>query len=119
VARFSEEAKHRDMTSPTCELIWLKQLLKELLFGEVTQMSLICDNKAAFHIASNLVFHKRVKCIEIDCHFFREKIVSRDITIQFVNSNGKLVNVFTKSLRDPRIDYICKKLGAYDLYAPI
>jgi len=29
---------------------WLKQLLKELQFGEVTQMTLICDNQAALHI---------------------------------------------------------------------
>nr|KYP55800.1 Retrovirus-related Pol polyprotein from transposon TNT 1-94 [Cajanus cajan] len=68
------------MASATCELIWLKQLLKELRFGKVTQMTLICDNQAALHIASNPVFHKRTKHIDINCHFIREKILSRDIT---------------------------------------
>jgi len=38
------EAEYRVMASTTCELIWLKQLLKELQFGEVNQMTLICDN---------------------------------------------------------------------------
>jgi len=73
------------MASTTCELIWLKQLLKELQFGEVNQMTFICENQAALHISSNPVFHERTKHIEIDCHFIRENIVSRDIKIEFVN----------------------------------
>ena len=81
-------------------------------------MTLICDNQATLHIASNLVFHEKMKHIEIDCHFICEKILSEIITTSFVNSNDQLVDVFTKSLRGPRIKYICDKLGAYDLYAP-
>ena len=118
VSLSSSEAEYRAMASATCELIWLKQLLKELRFGEVTQMTLICDNQAALHIASNLVFHEKMKHIEIDCHFICEKILSEIITTSFVNSNDQLVDVFTKSLRGPHIKYICDKLGAYDLYAP-
>jgi len=50
VTRSSGDAKYRYIASGTCELICLKQLLKELKFGEVTQMTLICDNLGAFHI---------------------------------------------------------------------
>jgi len=38
---------------------------------------------------------------------------------EFVNSSDPLANIFTKSLQGPRIDYICNKLGTYDLYAPV
>ena len=69
------------------QLIWLKHLLKELQFGEATQIKLICDNQNALYISSNPVFHERTKDIEIDCHFIREKIISGDIKTEFVNSN--------------------------------
>jgi len=44
VAISSAKTKYRAMASATCELVLFKQLLKELQFGEVTQMTLICDN---------------------------------------------------------------------------
>ncbi|RVW91082.1 Retrovirus-related Pol polyprotein from transposon RE1 [Vitis vinifera] len=92
--------------------------LQELRFGKDEQMKLICDNQAALHIASNPVFHERTKHIEVDCHFIREKIASGCVATSFVNSNDQLADIFTKSLRGPRIKYICNKLGAYDIYAP-
>ena len=52
VARSSAEAEYRAMALPTCELIWLKYLLRELRFGKDEQMKLICDNQTALHIAS-------------------------------------------------------------------
>ncbi|RVW69976.1 Retrovirus-related Pol polyprotein from transposon TNT 1-94 [Vitis vinifera] len=118
VARSSAKAEYRAMTLATCELIWLRHLLRELRFGKDEQMKLICDNQAALHIASNPVFHERTKHIEVDCHFIREKIASGCVATSFVNSNDQLADIFTKSLRGPRIKYICNKLGAYDVYAP-
>ena len=103
VARSSAEVEYRAMTLATCELIWLKQLLQELRFEKDGQMTLVCDNQAALHIASNLVFYKRTKHIEVDYHFIQEKIASRCMTTGFVNSNDQLADIFTKSLQGPRI----------------
>ena len=74
VARSSTEAEYRAITLATCELIWLRHLLQKLKFGKDEQMKLICDNQTALHIASNPVFHERIKHIEVDCRFIREKI---------------------------------------------
>ena len=113
VARSSAEAEYRAMALATCKLIWLKHLLQELRFEKDAPMKLICDNQGALHISSNPVFHEMPKHIEVDCHFIREKIASGCMTTSFVNSNDQL----TKSLRGPRIKYICDKLGTFDLYA--
>ena len=112
MARCSAETKYRAMALATCELIWLKQLLQELRFGKDSQMTLVCDNQAALYIASNSVFHEMIKHIEVDCHFIREKIVSGCMTTSFINSSDQLADIFTKSLRGPRIQLICNKLGA-------
>ncbi|KAG4940850.1 hypothetical protein JHK87_044721 [Glycine soja] len=118
VARSSAEAEYRSMAMVTCELMWIKQFLQELRFCEELQMKLYCDNQAALHIASNPVFHERTKHIEIDCHFIREKLLSKEIVTEFIGSNDQPADILTKSLRGPKIQTICTKLGAYDLYAP-
>ena len=118
IAKSSVEAEYRAMTLATCELIWLKHLLQELRFGKDEWMKLICDDQAALHISSNPVFHEMIKHIEVDCHFIREKIALGCMTTSFINSNDQLADIFIKSLRGPRIKYLCDKLDAFDLYAP-
>ena len=82
-------------------------------------MKLICDNQVALHISSNPIFHEMTNHIEVDCHFIREKIALGCMTTSFVNFNDQLADIFTKFLRGSRIKYICDKLGAFDLYAPV
>ena len=98
VVRSSVEAEYRAMTLTTCEFIWLKHLIQDLRFGKDGQMTLVCDNQTALHIASNLVFHEKTKHIEVDCHFIREKIASGYMTTSFINLSDQLAYIFTKSL---------------------
>ncbi|GAV59353.1 LOW QUALITY PROTEIN: hypothetical protein CFOL_v3_02884, partial [Cephalotus follicularis] len=118
VTRSSVESEYRAMANVTCELMWTRQLLSELGFGDPSPMQLWCDNQAAIHIGSNPVFHKRTKHIEVDYHFIREKLQQKLISTDFVKTAKQLADVFTKSLGNGRIKTICNKLGIYGMYAP-
>jgi len=100
VTRSTMETKYRAMILTTCELILLKQLLKNLQFGDIIKRIIICDNHTIFHISFNLIFYETIKHVMIDCYFIHEKIRSKDMKTEFVNSNDQLVDIFTWSLPD-------------------
>ena len=116
--RSSAEVKYRAMASTASELIWLKQLLKDMGINVDQPMKMYCDNNSARHIALNPVFHERTKHIEVDCHFIREKVQAKEIETPFVRSEDQIADVFTKGLDPKPFEEITSKLGLFDIYNP-
>ena len=106
------------MAHTSCELMWIKHLLEELRFVVKMPMTMQCDNQAAIYIASNLVFYKRTKHIEVDCHITRKKVEDGVIATPYVSTRVQIANMFTKALCKPRLSLLCNKLGLYDKYSP-
>jgi hypothetical protein len=66
VSRSSTEAEYKAMTDTTAKIMWVQTVLQELQIPHSKTARLWCDNMWAKYLASNLIFHGRMKHIKID-----------------------------------------------------
>jgi hypothetical protein len=78
--------------------MWVQILLKELKIYSLEATKLWCDNMGAKFLSTNLVFHARMKHIEVDYHFVWERVLKRPLEIDFIFSKDQVVDDFTKPL---------------------
>ncbi|KAL0368882.1 UNVERIFIED_CONTAM: Retrovirus-related Pol polyprotein from transposon RE2 [Sesamum calycinum] len=107
VVRLSAEAEYRAIAHTSSEILWLKNLLKELVHFWLHLIT-----------ASNPIFHERTKHIEVDCHFVRQAVMSQKVCTPFTPSLEQRADIFTKALRSKQFDVLSNKLGMIDIFAP-
>jgi len=117
ISRSSAEAEYRSMDITYCEITWLKNILKDLQINHIQPVTLFCDNQAAMHIASNPVFHKRTKHIEIDCHLIREKIQAGMIQTACIRTTHQPADLFTKPLSSTQFETLLGELGVINIHS--
>jgi hypothetical protein len=61
-------------------------------------------------MSANPVFHARMKHVEIDYHFLRERVASKQLIIWFISTGDQIVDGFTKAMSAQKL-----KKFQYDL----
>lgn len=83
VSRSSAEAEYRSLANCVSELLSIQQLLNEvgMLMSKIP--TIWCDNFSTVSVAENPTHHTKMKHVEIDHHFVREKNTCWLFTSQF------------------------------------
>lgn len=106
------------METVTIEVIWLTGLLTELGVTFNMFVKMYCDNKVAIQIAFNPIFHERIKHIEIDCYFIRERFKLDLLQPFHVSSKLQLSDHMTKGLSSEKHQFLLSKLSVLDVFHP-
>jgi hypothetical protein len=114
VSLSSTESEYKALTSDTCEVVWLRRILADVEEEQNDPTCIHCDNQSAIKLTHNPIYHARSKHIEIQHHFVREKIESKEIGLIFCNTNDDVVDIFTKPLGKLKFEVFRSKLGVVE-----
>jgi hypothetical protein len=87
VSRSSTEAEYKAIANVTAELMWVQSLLRELKVPHPPTAKIWCDNIGATYSAANPMFHGRMKHVEIDFHFVREKVARKLLDAKLISTD--------------------------------
>jgi hypothetical protein len=107
----SVEAEYITTTSATCQAVWMRRILKDLLQEQQEPTTIFCDNNSTIMLSKNHVFHKKTKHIDTRYHFIRELVNNKEICLEFRKSKEQVTNIFTKALARDAFQRLLSSLG--------
>ena len=97
VALSSTEAEYMALSDCSRQLIWIKQLLKELQFNSDIPI-LHGDNQGSLFWSENAVTEKHSKHIDIRYHYICNLIEQKKIILNFIEGKNNPADILTRNL---------------------
>ena len=73
------------------------------------------DNQSAIHISCNPVEHQWTKHIELHMHFIKNIIHDGSLSLEYIPTNEKVVDIFTKTFSSPWYLQLHSMLGVKEV----
>ncbi|GJY63292.1 ribonuclease H-like domain-containing protein [Tanacetum coccineum] len=118
LSRSSAEAEYGGVVNVVAKTSWIRNLLRELHTPLFTATLVYCDNVSAVYMSANPVQHPRTKHIEIDIHFFRDKVAACHVRVLHVPFRFQYADIFTKGLPYPLFADFRSSLSVHKTPAP-
>ena len=80
----SIEAEYMAASTTSCEAIWLRKLLMNLLKKTMEPTRLLCDNQSCIKLSENPVFHDWLNHVDIRCHFIRDYVQRGAVQLKYI-----------------------------------
>ena len=102
------EAECVAMCASVQESIFLRSLYHDFTGLDQECVKIHADNQGAIKLASNPVFHKRTKHIDVRYHFIREKVEQGVVKFIYVPSERNEADVMTKPVSRQKLRDLLK-----------
>ena len=115
VAKSTAEAEYVALSFAAQEALWLRQLMKDVGFGVTAPTVIFEDNNGAIDLSRNAKYHNRTKHIDINHHFIRERVKSKEIDVVPCPSKDMAADVLTKGIPRVQFEKLRNLLGVCDV----
>ena len=115
VATSSCEAEYISACHAAKEGIWLQNLLNLLGYEQEKPTSMQSDNMGTITIIKDPSFHARSKHIDIQHHYVRERVESKELEFIYTPTSDTIADVLTKPLSRPAHEKLTKMLGIHSI----
>jgi len=98
VALSSMEAEYIACFLAVQDIVWIRQLLKDLGLERTRPTRVYIDNSSARQLAMNPVHHQRSKHIDIKFHWIRDMVSAKTVQLVHVFTEDQRADIFTKTV---------------------
>ncbi|XP_075247116.1 uncharacterized protein LOC142340426 [Convolutriloba macropyga] len=98
VSLSTSEADYKGLAAAVQQAIFLRDLLKELVYEQCESAAIGWDNQSCIKLAINPVFHKRSEHIDTNYNFIREKMDDNSIKLIYTPTYEIAADHLTKTL---------------------
>jgi len=74
-------------------------------------LTLYCDNLSAINVSKNPIQYSRTKHIDIRHHFIKDLVEEKIVTLEHVDTEEHLSDIFTKALYAKQFEHLRGRLG--------
>eukprot|EP00253_Pinus_taeda_P017760 PITA_17760 len=111
LALSSTEVEYMATSQATCEAIWMRKTLVELLGQMMDPTVIYCDNQSCIRLSENPVFHDRSKHIDIRYHHLRDCVVKRIMMLLYISTEEQDADILTKALSKGKFEFHRDRIG--------
>lgn len=111
VSLSTTEAEYMASCEATKEIIWLRQLIRDIDYPMNGATKLFVDNQSAIRLVHNPDYHKRTKHIDVRYHFIRERLQNNEIDVQYKCTEEQHADILTKALLPERFRILRNSLS--------